>query len=73
MKTIEVIALLAAFSIPVCTAGCGSGNKTEPEKTPVTTTEATTETVEVPELDGYTLLWNDEFSGSVLDESKWNY
>lgn len=31
------------------------------------------EPVVVPELEGYTLLWNDEFEGDALDESIWNY
>jgi beta-glucanase (GH16 family) len=26
-----------------------------------------------PELDGYKLLWSDEFDGNKLDETKWNY
>lgn len=26
---------------------------------------------DVPELEGYTLLWNDEFNGDTLDETKW--
>lgn len=46
-----------------------------------TTTAATTETkpveteapVTVPELDGYELLWHDEFSGTALDDSIWSY
>ncbi|MDO4864139.1 MAG: family 16 glycosylhydrolase, partial [Ruminococcus sp.] len=37
-----------------------------------TTEAATVEEVEVPELDGYELLWHDEFSGSELDDSIWN-
>ena len=45
-----------------------------------TTTEAATaavpkidDSVDVPEIEGYSLLWNDEFSADALDESKWNY
>ncbi len=34
---------------------------------------ASAEKVEVPQLDGYTLLWNDEFSGKELDTAIWNY
>ena len=26
-----------------------------------------------PELEGYKLLWSDEFDGNKLDETKWNY
>lgn len=28
---------------------------------------------EVPQLDGYDLLWHDEFNGTVMDETIWNY
>ena len=28
---------------------------------------------EVPELEGYTLLWNDEFNGDTLDLETWRY
>lgn len=34
---------------------------------------AAEENVEVPELEGYTLLWNDEFSGDKLDTTCWTY
>ena len=43
---------------------------------PSAETEATTEAVTesgVPDLLGYTLLWNDEFDGDTLDESIWDY
>ena len=32
-----------------------------------------TEVVEVPEIDGYELLWHDEFSGKKMDETIWSY
>ncbi|WP_303834958.1 family 16 glycosylhydrolase [Ruminococcus flavefaciens] len=45
-----------------------------------TTTETATaavpkidDSVDVPEIEGYSLLWNDEFTADALDESKWNY
>ena len=28
---------------------------------------------ETPQLEGYNLLWSDEFDGKELDETKWNY
>ena len=34
---------------------------------------AAEENTEVPELEGYTLLWNDEFSGDKLDTTCWTY
>ena len=27
---------------------------------------------ETPQIDGYNLLWSDEFDGNKLDETKWN-
>lgn len=28
---------------------------------------------ETPQLEGYNLLWSDEFDGKEMDKSKWNY
>ncbi len=28
---------------------------------------------ETPQIDGYKLLWSDEFDGKEMDQSKWNY
>ncbi|MBQ3916142.1 MAG: glycoside hydrolase family 16 protein, partial [Ruminococcus sp.] len=56
----------------------------ETETTEADTTKAVTETTTsaaapeyttqegAPDIDGYTLLWNDEFEGDSLDESVWN-
>lgn len=56
----------------------GCGDKKEQKET---TTEATTQAPlvdqvaqeDVPQLDGYKLLWNDEFNGTKMDESVWSY
>ena len=39
------------------------------------TTEAATKAVsaDIPQIPGYTMLWNDEFDGNALDETLWNY
>ena len=37
----------------------------------VSESEAVEDTI--PEYEGYTLLWNDEFDGDVMDESIWSY
>lgn len=75
MKISKALSFAAALSILTCMAGCGNNNNTDTGSTPETakTTEAVTEAVDVPDIDGYDLIWNDEFSGSALDESKWNY
>lgn len=52
-----------------------------PETTTTTTTEppATTTTIVIPEpipieaLEGYELVWNDEFDGDSIDRSNWTY
>ena len=86
MKKMRIPALLAALTL---LTGCGTTPETpsapdssEPEVTatepaetePADTTAApAADSGEVPELKGYSLLWNDEFDGSALDESIWNY
>lgn len=37
-----------------------------------TPAESKPEETKVPQLDGYNLLWNDEFDGTSLDDSIWN-
>ena len=51
--------LLAIAFVCVSLTGCASSKATEE--------------VVVPELDGYTLLWNDEFNGNKLNMDIWNY
>lgn len=86
MKKMRVPALLAALTL---LTGCGSAAETpsapdSSEPTVTATAPADTEPAdttaapeadsgEVPELNGYNLLWNDEFDGTALDETIWNY
>lgn len=54
------------------TAGCSK--KTEDTTTEATTVQPTTEAIiEAPEIEGYSLLWHDEFSGDKLDDTIWSY
>ena len=66
--------LCTAFAATMLLTACGqSGGNGDGTATAEPTTEAaTTELVDVPELEGYNLLWHDEFSGSELDDSIWN-
>lgn len=66
--------LCTAFAATILLTACGqSGGNGDGTATAEPTTEAaTTEQVDVPELEGYNLLWHDEFSGSELDDSIWN-
>ena len=86
MKKMRVFALLAALTV---LTGCGNTTATPPaqdsseaevtatepaETEPADTTAApAADSGEVPELDVYNLLWHDEFDGSALDETIWNY
>ena len=69
--------ICTALAASMLLAGCGEAESSVSEDTTARTTEpateaATEENVEVPELDGYSLLWHDEFSGSALDDSIWS-
>lgn len=84
MKIKKFCALFAAL---VMLTGCNTTNTTSDESstaetkptetTAAETTEETTEaateeqTDEVPEIEGYNLLWHDEFDGDELDETIW--
>ncbi len=69
-----VIALLTAVGT---LAGCASNEKTPsaPGSDPGTSSPGSSSGSDpsgIPALNGYTLLWNDEFDGTSLDESIWN-
>lgn len=69
MKSKTIISSILAVSMLLPLASC-SGAQTEPTMA-ATTAEAKTET---PQLEGYNLLWSDEFDGSgEMDLTKWNY
>ena len=64
-----------AFVASMLLSACGQATDIDSsidDTTESSTEETTQEIVEVPELDGYNLLWHDEFSGSELDDSIWN-
>lgn len=79
-RFIKVIGIICVFAI-ACSGivGCENRESETSATTDVTTcvTEPPllnqTEQSAVPELDGYTLLWNDEFNGTDMDETIWNY
>jgi len=86
MKKKVLVSVLALTMSAFVLAGCGAKEEAaEPveitEETEVEETETETEEeeevvledVETPELDGYNLLWSDEFNGDTLDDSIWNY
>ncbi len=81
-RTMKKYRLFAAVSALAMLAGCSSGNTSSTSES--TSSEAVTEASQeettaaaaeedVPEIEGYDLLWHDEFSGDALDETIWNY
>ena len=83
MKKFRILAVVSALAL---LSGCGSKPETSsesssaPESAAETTQEETTEVAtetesdsDIPEIEGYDLLWNDEFNGDALDETIWNY
>ena len=54
-------------------AATGCSKNAELKKEETAKTEAQTAVSEIPQYDGYTLLWNDEFDGKSLDSNIWNY
>lgn len=70
-KTISMITVLALTSSIFAFAGCNNGsNQPEIDLLPNPDVE---EGTPAPEIDGYNLLWHDEFDGTLLDESIWSY
>jgi len=67
MKKILSVVLVSAMSASLLTA-CGAA-----ETAQTNTANAAVEKTETPALEGYNLLWSDEFDGDVLDETIWNY
>ena len=52
---------MITFTVPLAFASCSKGDS------------STTPTSSIPEIPGYTLVWNDEFDGSSVDLTKWSY
>ncbi|MBR4022123.1 MAG: family 16 glycosylhydrolase [Ruminococcus sp.] len=81
MKIKRICALISAFTmLTACTSKedtSSSSSKAEvsskTESSSVTDSTTDSSTNEIPQLDGYDLLWNDEFNGNALDETIWNY
>ncbi len=81
MKIKRICALISAFTmLTACTSkedSSSSSSKAEvsskTESSSVTDSTTDSSTDEIPQLDGYDLLWNDEFNGNALDETIWNY
>ena len=72
-RAVSIVSILTLTASMLSFAGCNKGksesliaNLPEPEAEADVKTEA-------PELEGYNLLWHDEFDGSELDFNTWSY
>jgi beta-glucanase (GH16 family) len=64
-KIVEnIVLMLGAVLLLNCTGGCKSNSEGIASVVP---------TDSIPQLPGWTLVWNDEFSGSSIDLNKWEY
>lgn len=52
--------------------GCASKTESGGSEPASGASQSNVEPTAAPELEGYNLLWNDEFDGSALDETIWN-
>ena len=73
MKSKKIISSI--LTVTVLLSACSCGKKEETTATASETSETSAEAVktETPELEGYNILWSDEFDGDAMDESKWSY
>lgn len=70
MKKRLIFPIVAAITALGLLGGCAS--KTESDGSSAAGVESGAELTAAPELEGYDLLWHDEFDGSKLDETIWN-
>lgn len=72
-----ISAFLAAGMLVAAMSGCGKeanrDNNDDKTEGIAVQQKNQTEQSEVPEYDGYTLLWNDEFNGDSMNMDIWNY
>jgi hypothetical protein len=61
----KIIIVLCCYSFVLC-GGCKKGATSPSEKEP--TPQDT-----IPQLPGWKLVWNDEFNGTAVDLTKWEY
>ncbi|MBP5492700.1 MAG: family 16 glycosylhydrolase [Clostridiales bacterium] len=75
MKKRRLLAWGAACVMLISLAGCKKSDATTAGSSAVPSDSAVESQAktETPELEGYNLLWSDEFDGDAMDESKWNY
>lgn len=71
--------VISALTIAACAmglTGCGKKDSTKEEDTAEEEQVKLVDQVaqeDVPQIEGYELLWNDEFNGTKIDDSIWSY
>ncbi len=77
MKKLRITSAILALTMLVSLCACDKKETTTTEALTSEPTTTETELAEVktqtPDIEGYNLLWADEFDGDAMDESKWNY
>ncbi|MBO7565041.1 MAG: family 16 glycosylhydrolase [Clostridiales bacterium] len=72
MKNKKILCFILAVSLLLSLTACGKKETTQTSASSATETKEETKAA-APEIEGYKLLWYDEFDGDKMDESKWNY
>ena len=74
-KMKKILACALALCMALALVACSGGNNTAEGGETTNNTAEGGETAELPDaIEGRgTLVWNDEFDGDTLDESKWGY
>lgn len=76
MKKVRVLAIMVLMAAGLCT-GCGKETTPATDSAPATEEKDTAtpmvgeNATDTPELEGYNLLWADEFDGDTLNEDIW--
>ncbi len=73
-KNVKIVGLVALLLLGV--TGCSDkANKKNSEQETVKESEQKNQTgdEDVPQFEGYDLLWHDEFNGTALDDTIWSY
>lgn len=74
MKIKRIFAFLSALiMLTSCNSKEESSSTSQKTDNSSSVSETENKTEDIPQIEGYSLLWNDEFNGNALDESIWNY
>lgn len=72
MKSKKLLSLIVACTMALSMASCGSSSSDGDSSSSGSSSSSQNKT-ETPKLDGYEILWSDEFDGDKLNEDIWSY